>query len=440
MISTLCLALALATADGQANWPGFLGAGPVHVKPESIPLTWSPTMNIAWQAPLVGYGQSSPIVWGDRVFVTAVEGPDKDICHVLAFSLADGKHLWKHSFETSDKVKSSLYVSRAAPTPVVDGRGVYAFFESGDVIALSLDGHPQWQRSLSKEFGKFQNKFGLAASPAQTAEGVIILVDDEGPSYLIALAKADGKTLWKTERASRVSWSSPALVPVGGVAQVVCSSAGSVDGYDPATGKLLWTYAEVGGNTSATPLAFAAGQFLVGASAGREGQNTDLAKKSNLAMKIEFDAGQPSPKVLWRNAEATPTFGSPTVYAGHAYWINRSGVVYCVDALTGETRYTDRIKGSCWATPLGIGDRLYCFGKDGTTSVLQTGPKFKLLAENQLWDPGSIRPDPAKAAAETTPERQQAAAMFSGPVQYGVAAIDGTLLIRTGEVLYCIRQ
>jgi outer membrane protein assembly factor BamB len=435
------LTLSVFGAETSANWPGFLGGGEVPLKADALPLTWSPTENIAWQAALPGHGQSSPVIWNGKVFVTAVEGPMKDTYHVLAFDLADGRALWKHSLESSDKVKESYFVSRAAPTPVTDGRAIYAVFESGDVIALSLDSMELWRRSLSKDYGKFQNEFGLGASPVQTDEAIIWLADHDGPSYLIALSKQDGRTLWKTDRSPRRSWASPALVKIAGQPQVVCSSSGSVDGYDPDTGKLLWSYDEVAGNTAATPLGFADGRFLVGASPGNEGgARVEGAKKSNLAMSIAVADGKPIPEVLWRTEEVTPTFASPKVYAGHAYWINRVGVVYCFDAQTGEQRYAERVKQSCWATPIGAGDRLYLFGKDGITTVLAVGPQFKILAENQLWDPASIKPDPAKAAAEDTEERRRAAAMFSGRVQYGVAAAANSFVIRTGDVLFCVRQ
>jgi outer membrane protein assembly factor BamB len=438
----LLLMLAVTGADEQANWPGFLAGGePVRVKAESLPLAWSPTKNIAWQAPLAGIGQSSPVVWHGKIFVTSIEGPMKDVCHVTALQLTNGQTIWKHSFDSSDKVKDSNYVSRAAPTPVVDERGVYAFFESGDVAALSHDGRELWRRSLSADYGKFVNEFGLAASPVQTTDAVILLVDHEAPSYLIALSKADGSTLWKTDRTGRRSWSSPSLVPVEGKQQIVCSSTGSVDGYDPATGKLLWSFTEVAGNTSATPLSYAEGKFLVGASQGRQaGDRAEGAKKSNLAATIEIKDGEPSLKVLWRTEDATPSFGSPVVYRGHAYWVNRVGVIYCFDAETGEQRFVERTKQSCWATPLGIGEYVYFFGKDGVTTVLRTGPKFQIVAENELWDPAAVKPDPAKIAREETEERRKAAAMFSGPVQYGVAAVGTSLLVRTGETLYCLKK
>ncbi len=433
------LLLCLCCADAPPAWPAFLGQGASEVKADSLPLEWSPTKNIAWEAAIPGHGQSSPIVWGDQVFVTSVEGDMKDTNHVLAFSLTEGKQLWKHSFESSDKVKNSLYVSRAAPTPVTDGKHVFAFFESGDVVAISLSGTEVWRKSLSAEFGKFKSNHGLSASPLLHGDSVLVLIEHDGPSYLIALNKADGKTNWKTDRTSRTSWSSPSLVKVGETTQVVCSSSGSVDGYDAATGKQLWSFDEVGGNTSSTPLSYSAGTFLIGASAGREAERAELAKKSNLAMTVEIVDGKPQPKVLWRNEQASPTFGSPMVYAGHAYWVNRSGVLYCLDAATGETKYTERLKQSIWATPVGNGERVYFFGKDGQTTVIRTGPKFEVLAENQLWDPAAKKPDPAKAAAEDTPEKRAAAATFSGSTQYGVAAVTGSLLIRTGDKLYCLR-
>jgi hypothetical protein len=128
------------------------------------------------------------------------------------------------------------------------------------------------------------------------------------------------------------------------------------------------------------------------------------------------------------------------VYAGYAYWVNRSGVVYCFRAETGEHCYTQRIGQSCWATPVGVGDRIYFFGKDGATTVLAAGPQFKKLAENMLWDPAQERAAANAGATEDTEEKRRSAAMFAGPVQYGVAVVGSTILIRTGKRLYCVRK
>ncbi len=418
------------------RWPGFLGAESTPV--QSIPKSWAPDANIDWTASLPGHGQSSPVIWGQQVYVTAIEGPQKDTNHILKLSLKDGDVEWDKTFPTSMPVENSVYVSRAAPTPVVDQNTIYASFESGDVIALSHAGELRWSRSLTKDYGKFKNRFGLSASPVQTDDYVIVLVDDDGPSYLLALDKTTGKTVWKTDRESRTSWSSPALIEVEGEDQVVISSAGSVDGYNPQNGERLWTFSDVGGNTAATPTPLGSGAFLVGASPGRNGENAEGASKSNMAIKIVRTDDGYEPQVLWRAKGPTVSFASPIAYQGFAYWVNRSGVVYCRDAKTGEEQYTKRIAQSCWATPLGVGGQIYFFGKDGVTTVLAAGPDFQQLSENQLWNPDEEQVDQKLVEKETDPTRRRAAGNFAGRIQYGIAASNNRLLIRTGDRLYCV--
>lgn len=440
MLSSLILIAASFFAE-QPAWPGFLGAGASEIDPASIPLKWSPTENVAWDASLPGHGQSSPLIWGEKVFVTTVEGDNKEICHTICLSLNDGSILWDHKHTSTAPDPNSVYISRAATTPVVDGQHVFAFFECGDLIALSHDGKEVWTKSLSKEYGKFLNKFGLSSSPVQTEASVIVLIDDEGPSYLVALSKSDGSILWKTDRTSRTSWSSPAILPIDGKPQVIVSSAGSVDGYDPASGKLLWTLTDVGGNTGTTPLPAGPNQFFIAASPGRSGENSDGARKSNALIQVTPDGDSWKVEKLWMAAEATPSWASPFVHQGFAYWVNRVGVVYCIDVATGEQKYAQRTKQSCWATPLPLGDRIYFFGKDGVTTVLAAGPEFKELAANELW-PADTPPSDngAPKVDDTSSDRKQANAMFSGPTQYGVAAVSGSLLIRVGSHVYCVRD
>ncbi len=435
----LAMLLAAAVAEAAPQWPGFLGAGATPSAADSLPLTWSPTENIAWKVALPGHGQSSPVIYGDNVFVTAVEGPLKDTYHVLCLSLADGTERWRHSLPSTAPVKNSLYVSRAAPTPAVDTDRTYAFFESGDLVAVKRDGSVGWSRSLSHDYGPFKNEFGLAASVAQTTDRLFLLIDHEGPSYVTAIAKEDGRTLWKQDRPSRVSWSSPAVVTIDEVEQLVCSSAGTVDGYDVTTGERLWSLGDLGGNTAVTPIPFAGGRFLVGASQGREGQNALGARQSNLAMTAKRVAGRWEPDLLWRADKAMPSFGSPIVHGSEAYWVNRAGVVTCLDAATGKVHYEQRSPESVWATPLGMHDRVYLFGKNGTTTVIAAGPQWRVLATNRLWDPGEVQIDPDIGVNEDTEEKRRGAAMFAGRVQYGVATVPGSLLVRTGDVLYCVR-
>lgn len=525
MLNVLILLAATIAAPPEA-WPAFLGQGASAIDPATIPVTWSPTENVAWQAKLPGKGQSSPVIWGNRVFVTAIEGTMKEKCHLMALSLDDGQEIWRQTTASAQTVRSTYTQSRAAPTPVVDVNRVYAFFETGSVVATDHSGKLVWQRTLTEDYGAFESTIGLASSPILFEDIVVVLIDHEGPSYLLGLDAKSGETRWKTDRDSRSSYSSPAVVPIAGKPQIVCSSSGSIDGYDPKTGELLWTYDEnVGGNRTGAPLPIADGMFAVGASPGMHNEREAEAKKSNFVMRVEVVDGKYVPNVVWRTEEAMPAYNSPFVYNGYAYWVNRAGVVYCYDATTGKNHYAKRTSGVCWVTPVGVGDRVYLFGKDGMTTVLAIGPEYKVLSENMLWDPekvgrdtrtrdrssgghqdhggavgsnagppndgkpqsdaptsdrpksvasanekpvtpyndaGPVGADANQAAppgtrggrparegtsgrpAMTEKEREEARARndnrFADPVQYGVAIVNGSIVIRTGEIVYCVRS
>ena len=420
------------------NWPGFLAGNTYELTGQAPPTTWSANQGIAWKVSTPGHGQSSPVIWNDRVFVTYTEGPKKDEYCVLCLSLLDGSQQWKHSFKNTDPVENSVYVSRAAPSPVVDEQQLTAFFESGDIVSLDHSGKEIWHRSIAEQYGKFQNKFGLSGSLVQTKDHVIALVDDEGPSYLVALDKSSGKEVWKSNRTARSSWSSPAIQTIDHVEQVIVNSAGSVDGYACDSGKLLWSYTDVGGNTGTTPLPAGPGRFFFAAGAGRDGGNTEMAKKSNMVMQVNLVDGTWVAKPKWTAGEASPSWASPIAHRGCAYWVNRTGIIYCFDLETGSLNYKERTKQSCWATPVAFGDAIYFFGKDGLTTVISAGKEFKLIAENETWDPNTIAADSKAGEKETTEERRRAAAMFSGPTQYACVIASGRILVRTGDMIYCI--
>lgn len=476
----LCLVVLVTSAkaaEPAPRWPEFLGRTATPLTPDSLPLNWSPTSNIAWQTKLVGSGQSSPIVWGDKIFVTSIEGAMKNECLVTCLSLADGKTLWTWKGEASQPVRSNYFQSRSAPTPVVDAQQVIAFFETGNLVAISHSGEPLWERSLTEEYGDFEVRIGLAASLTQNDDTAFVLVDHEGPSYLLAVDKKTGETRWQTERFSRQSYASPTILTVGGKPQIVCSSAGSIDGYDPQTGELLWTFEDVGGNRACTPQAVADGKFLVGASPGMHDEHINEATRSNFLMDVTTTEDGFEPTIAWRAEKAMPTFGSPMIHQGLAYWITSKGVLYCFDAETGKRVYIKRCGQPCWATPLGIGNRIYFFGKDGLTTVIAAGRKFKELASNELMVGATERGEAdikrrearkhgsnneqASSDQESSDEKssEQPASgrgrgdgegsggrpttrdglVFAEDVQYGYAAVDGSLIVRTGSMVHCIR-
>lgn len=393
----LTAALAVTPAD---VWPGFRGDGTSIAAADNLPLTWSEKQGIAWQAGIPGVGQSSPVAWRDRVFVTSVVGDSKESAVVSCFELSSGRELWRQDFKSTQPAKLSNYISQAAPTPAVDADRVYAFFETGNLAALNHAGEVTWQRSLTADYGQFLGNHGVGSSILLTEKAVIVLVDHSGPSYLLAVSKTDGKTLWKTDRPQKVSWSSPILARDKEGSRIIVSSNGSCSAFDPVTGKQLWIVEGLDGNT--VPSATVADDLiLVGSSKAG----------ANVAIRRGGTGNVSDSHMVWRSADASATFSSPLAWQGHVYMVNRAGVAFCLDQQTGKTVWTKRIGGSCWASPLAAKDRVYFFGKSGETTVVAAGSELKVLAENSL----------------PTTDRV-----------YGVAAVNNRFVLRTGSQLLCL--
>lgn len=436
------IALATLGADTTAshNWPGFLADGTNRTSAQALPMHWSPDEGVAWEVKIPGYGQSSPVVWRSRVFVTSIDGDNKERCLVYAFDLKTGEKLWTSEFAASQKTKYGYMVSRAAPTPAVDGNGLYVFFESGDVAKFSHDGEKQWNRSLVKEYGEFQSNHGIGSSLAQTDNSLVILAAHDGPSYLLSIDKASGKTLWKAQRESRVSWTSPIAAKVDDKTQIVVSSNGSVQGYDAADGSVLWTLDGISGNTIPSA-SFSGDRVLIGAGVGRRNPDEALAARSNCCLQLKERDGEPGYDVAWSATKATSSYATPLAHRGCAYFVNKVGVVYCLDLATGKQHYAKRIDGACWASPLGVGDHVYFFTKKGVTTVIKAGPKFEKVASNQLWNEEATPTDteqPASESAAGEATSRQPSSGYLDPIVYGVAAVDGSFVVRTGQQLYCV--
>jgi outer membrane protein assembly factor BamB len=428
-------------ANDAILWPAFLGAGATKAKdPSSLPLQWENFSKIVWKTTIDGHGQSSPVVWNDTVFVTSVDGTNKDNYLIYALDLKTGEAKWTKSLKNSFPVKNSYYVSRAAPTPVVDAERVVVFFESGNTVAYSHAGDELWSRDLGKEMGPFVAEFGLGASPCQNDSHVFILLEHDGPSALVALNKLTGNVDWRADRTSRRSWSSPALLNINGTEQIVISSAGSVDGYSAQDGTQLWSLSGVGGNTGVTPIDNGDGTFLIGASAGRGGENAELAKKSNGLVKVSQQGNQWKAELVWINERLSTSWASPIAHNGRAYWLNAAGALFCVDLKTGESIYSQRLKQSCWATPIAVGDRIYFFGKEGLVMVVADSTEFNVLAESELFDPDQLPPESTQMEEESTEERRRASAMFAKPTVYGAALAGNQFVARIGNQVYCIRE
>ena len=382
---------------GARRWPGFRGAAFGHSQARDLPLVWSDDENLAWRHAVGGYGQSSPVVWDGLVFVTAIDGPERETQIVEAVDAETGALRWRHTLASSQPVEVTNFVAKGAPTPRVDAERVYYLFESGDFGALGHDGEPIWSRSLKADYGEIEG-YGLGGSLAGNDEALFVLAAHDGPSYLLAVDPATGETRWKADRLAASAWTTPIIVPWEDGELVVVSIDGTVEAYDAGTGERVWWIDGLSGNRLPSPIL--AGERIVVASSD---------SRSNLALPVGHRGRLPEEQVLWRGRSATASMSSPVVTGEAIYFINSRGVIRCLELDSGRSRWATRLASAAWATPIVNGDRVYVFGTDGVASVFAADAAEPIeLASNSL----------------TVSERV-----------YGAAAVDGGLLVRTGREL-----
>ncbi len=428
----------LSAAD---NWTTFQNGGRLDLKQTILPSEGSPLEPQRWAAKIPGYGQSSPVVWKDLVYVTSVEGANRDTYHITAFRTANGEQAWTRAFKNPSPAENSTYVSRAASTPAVDDQGLICFLEGGLVVALNHSGEPRWQRDLVAEFGPIDSRHGVAGSVEQLADRAFVWVERTTDPYLLAIDKSTGKDLWKVPGVGGTSWSSPRLVPVGDSQHLVLSAVGSLTGIDPQSGEKLWKLDGLTGNSTPTPMPLGDGRFLIGATDGRGESESGKPAESNGVVAIrKGDDGQWIANYVWRAKRATSSFGSPIAAGGNVYIVNRTGVLYCLDVETGEERYVERTPESIWCTPLADDRGVLLFGKGGTITAIAKGPEFKVLGTMQAWtdEPLAAPAPPPQPAGESRGGRGGPPGPPAGPTLYGVALGDGVLFARRGETLFCL--
>jgi N-acetylneuraminic acid mutarotase len=381
-------------------WTGFRGDGNSQSFAVNLPLEWSDEKNLLWRSTLAGYGQSTPVVWGDFVFTTSTEGNFSEQLMVQCTHLVSGELIWEKSFPTPVKIERSQYVSQAAPSPVVDESGVYLFFESGLLLALDHKGNKLWDRTLTKEYGPIEGNHGVGSSLFQSAKSLGLLVDHSGPSYLIKIDKQTGRNDWKMDRPKRVSWSTPTLSKTSTNPTVFISSNGVVEAIDFEKGEKIWEKEGIEGNTVASPT-LTDQLVIIGSS----------AKDQSLALNRSRETLDN--RIVWIAENATSSFGSPLVAGGNLYLVNRAGVATCHDLNNGSKKWDLRLPGSCWASPISSAGRVYFFTKDGDTIVIKNDGSKEILSRNKLSINGRV---------------------------YGVASVENSFVFRTGSELICVSK
>ena len=406
VVTSLLLAVA---AYGDANWPQFRGPDSRGVADGAgLPDTWSATENIAWKVDVPGRGWSSPIVWGNRVFLTTVvsqgevEAAKKglyfggerkdapDSVHqwkVLCLDLESGKTLWeKQVHEGQPPASRHIKNSYASETPVTDGKHVYVYFGNVGVWCFDLDGNIVWHTPVAAQ--KMRYDWGTASSPVLYKDRLFIVNDNDDASYLLALDANTGKEAWRVPRDEKSNWSSPYLWANDKRAEIVAPGSVKVRSYD-LDGKELWSLAGMSSITIATPYA-ADGVLYVSSGYVMDKKRPIYAIKPGASGDISLADGQTANAfVAWSQPLAAPYNPSTIVYGDRLYVLYDRAQFSCYDAKTGAVLY-EREKfpggGGFTSSPWAYNGKIFCLNEDGVTYVVKAGDHFEIAGQNKFQD------------------------------------------------------
>jgi outer membrane protein assembly factor BamB len=408
----VCVGLVTVGLRG-ADWSNWRGPGATGVAPDAaLPVRWSASENVAWKAVIGGAGVSTPIVSGDRVYVTSqvgtgvrregnhprlVQGADaaaqgeralatdaaagadagRTTFLVEAFNRADGKRAWERRIDAVGTLtpvhdKHNL----ATPSPVSDGTLVFAWFGTGQIAALNRTGAIVWERHLAKDYGAFDIQWGHGSSPVLYNDLLILLCDQPARSYVVALDKTTGKERWKADRGQgRASYSTPLVVEGAFGAEVIVNSTERIDAYDAKTGAFLWHAGQESRFAVPTPV-FHDG--IIYASRGyRSGPYMALRPGGR---------GDANAQALWRVATGAPYVSSLLYYDRVVYMANDVGVLTAIDAASGERIWQERVDGVFSASPVAGGGHVYFLSEGGDMIVVKGGRTPQVIARNALGE------------------------------------------------------
>lgn len=365
---SFCLAFAVSATAG--DWRQFRGPhsnGVSDDAPASGVLLG--TNCLAWQTDLPGRGLSSPIVVGDRVFVTCSSGLREQRLHVICFRTADGAKLWERQFWATGRTMCHEKTCVAAPSPASDGQHIVATFSSNDIVCLDLDGNLIWVRGLGRDYPQVGNSLGMSASLLVAGGVVVAQVESQSEAFTLGLDVSSGLNRWKLDRPKGANWTSPALVTHDGTQLVALQSAKGLAAIEPATGRVLWNHTnKTSWVPSCTPIA---GSLLIPAQG---------------LTALNF-AGADSPKIQWQSNQLRPGTPSPTVWKGTIFTLNDGGVLTSGNAATGERLWQLRLKGPFSASPVVSSGFIYCVSEKGVAQVVDPSkPEGQVVSEVELGE------------------------------------------------------
>jgi outer membrane protein assembly factor BamB len=351
LITVYC---SLFTCAYAADWPQFRGPGSAAYAADAV----APAKpKVDWSVALPGRGLASPIIVGDKVFVTCSSGPGQERLHVICFKASDGSKVWERQLKATGRTMAHAKSSVAACTPCSDGKRLFALWSSNDLAAFDLDGNLLWLRGLTIDYPNASNSLGMASSPIVVGETVVTMIENDSESYTLGVDANTGRNLWKMERPKSANWTSPLVWQADkkGAPVTLLQSSKGIVGVDAATGSRLWEYEE-------------------GASTMSSGVVVDgvvyAASKGITALKPKTNGE--APEQIWRSEQLNPSTISPVVVGDHIFTINSAGVLNEANRITGERGWKLRLTGPFSGSPVAAGKNIVAVSEKGVFQVVDT--------------------------------------------------------------------
>jgi outer membrane protein assembly factor BamB len=397
------LVVALRAAPDPASekfWPQWRGPHATGASPSARPpLEWSETKNIRWKVELPGRGSSSPVIWGERMFVLSavpigVEGAashaprggirprDRYRFTVFAIDRRSGKTIWERVAreELPHEPTHSDNGTYASSSAITDGQRVYAWFESQGMYVYDMDGKLLWSKDLGDK--TMRNQFGEGSTPVLSGDRLVIVWDHLGGSFIVALDAKDGRELWRVGRDEIDTWATPLVVEAGGRRQAIVPGKNKIRSYDVETGDIVWESKGTTMNPIPSPVF---GDGIAFVTSGFQGNNLKAIRIAGAKGDITA-----TDSIVWTLDRDTPYVPSPLLYEGNLYLLkSNAGILSAFDAATGKPHYqVQRLEGlpEVFASPVGAGGRVYITGRDGVTLAIRNGKTYEVLATNKLDD------------------------------------------------------
>jgi outer membrane protein assembly factor BamB len=373
----LFCATAVVTAPAD-NWPQFRGPRSQGISTETgLPVQWSATNNVRWKTALPGPGHSSPIIWGNRVFLTAFRKQGQGQLLALCLEKASGKILWEREVQTGRIEPVHATNSPASPTPATDGQYLYVYFGSRGLICFDFNGKKMWEKPI----GPYPIEWGSASSPIVYGDLVLLNCDTDAEDFLLAVDKRTGKTVWQTSRSNvERAWPTPLVWQVDGQDQIVINGSGGVKAYDPKDGRELWMVEGVPRWVGPTPVA--AHGLLYVASNGLDPENFIMAIRPGGKGNVTRT------HVAWRYGKSVSSVPSPVVVGDYLYSVRNGGIMACLNAKTGALMWEQRLPagGNYYASPVAADGKIYLLSEEGKATVVAAKPVYELLSANDMGE------------------------------------------------------